>query len=103
MLVSDARIRRQINKTGSKILKLPENIINLAYDKGDILYQMEKIMDVLMDALGTNGYPFREKSNIRLTLHIIRNSKCQINQSFKCKKCNHFWKKMLLRRHLILA
>lgn len=55
MVVSTAGGERQINEVREKIQKLLGNTINLAYDKGDILYQMGENDGCLMNALGTNG------------------------------------------------
>ena len=41
--------------------------------------RLEKMMDVLMNVSGKKSKPFREESNIRFTLHIRHNSKCQKN------------------------
>jgi hypothetical protein len=53
MVLSGAGIKRQINETRQKIAKLPNNVINLGYDKGDILYQMGEDDGCSNDAGGT--------------------------------------------------
>ena len=67
--------KRQIDKTRQKI----QNYFKQLMVKVTLYIRLEKMMDVLMNASGTNSQPFREKSNIRFTLHIIHNSKCQKN------------------------